>query len=514
MKFNINTHCARNLIFCFFFLVLSYFYGFHETLFYAPQSVHVWRQTNSLSLAMNYYQDNLPFLEPEMHNHFPDGGFSGKSVGEFPAIYYLVAQLWRLFGYNIWIFKLVHIVIFYLGLLSLFHSLIKITKSWFWSGFLSLLVFTSPMVIFYGPNFIPDVPALSFVFVAWFFLLKFLDSRKSYHLWFSASFFCLAMLLKITSAISFIAIGGWVFYEIFFIKKDSCIFCFRWKHVIPFLLILVPVAGWYFYVEFYNRVHMGHISYHGIWPVWNITKEQFFRIVDAMDKIYFKEMYLPFTQYITMAIWLFLLIRIKRLKPVFRYFILVLPAGALFQLLLWFQVLEGHDYYVINLLVVFVIVWAIFFQYTRTLKTMHQNILYGIAFLFFAWNAVSARERHQVRYTGWMNEMYHNMKALLEIEPEFQRWEIEPDDKVISMPDWTINGTLTFMNRKGYTEFGSDFSKTETFYWRIEQGAKYFIVNDSAILSRDYLKPFIQNKIGEFKNIHVFDLRNVDPFVK
>jgi hypothetical protein len=104
---------------------------------------------------------------------------------------------------------------------------------------------------------------------------------------------------------------------------------------------------------------------------------------------------------------------------------------------------------------------------------------------------------------------YH--KALLELDPLFKRLGISKDDKVISLPDTSINSTLYYMNRKGYTTFGSDFSKKETFYRRIEQGAKYLIVNDSTILFSEVLQPFVKNKIGEFENVSVYDIRNIKP---
>ena len=309
---------------------------------------------------MNYYQYDLPFFHPEMHNQFCDNGQSGKAVGEFPIIYYTVAQIWKIFGPQEWIFRFIQTIILFAGLWCLMQIMVFLTKNWTWSVIGSLLLFTSPMVVFYGPNFLPDVPGLAFVFIAWYFLIRYLQKQKLIALWLSAFFFAFAMLLKITSALSFIAFGGWILFELFFQKKEDRIFNFRLIQFVPFVVAIITVIVWYFYVEYYNNLHRGHFSYHGIWPVWTMTKEQFLRIIEALDKIYFKELFLPFTQYLTFAIWIYLIIFIKKVKPIFRYLIIVLPVGFLMQMLLWFQVLEGHDYYTINLLVVFVTLWAIF----------------------------------------------------------------------------------------------------------------------------------------------------------
>lgn len=508
MKENIfKSKIAGNIYFTATFILLFFYYGLNETLFYPPQSVHIWRQTNSLSITQNYYQYNYPLLQPEMHNQFPDGGQSGKSVGEFPIIYYFVAQLWKLFGKHEWIFKLVHVVILFLGLFSLFHVARRILKNTFWAGFVSLLLFTSPMVIYFGPNFLPDVPALAFVFMAWFFISRFYDNKKLINLWVASILFSLSMLLKITSAISFIAFGGWVFFELIFLNENKRIFNFRFRHILPFLIAVLPVILWYWYAGYYNDVHKGHFSYHGIWPVWSMSKEQFLRIIDILDKIYFKELFLPYTQYLVFAIWLYLVIRIKKLIPAFRFFIIVLAIGFLVQNLLWFQVLEGHDYYMINLLVVIACVLVIFISQLNKMKPVSRYLVYSLAVAFFMFNAITCKKRVEGRYTGWMNAPYQNYKALRTIEPLFNKLGIEEHDKVISIPDESINGTLYYMNRKGYTEFGSNLSNAEGIYQRINDGAKYLILNDSTLLSREYLIPFVQNEIGRHENILIFDLK-------
>jgi hypothetical protein len=505
-----KSKTAGNIYFSMVFVLLFFYYGLNETMFYPPQSVHIWRQTNCLSVAQQYYQNNLPLFQPEMHNQLCDDGMSGNAVGEFPIVYFVVAKLWKLFGKHEWIFKLVQISILFLGLLSLFHVVQRILKNMFWAGFVSLLIFTSPMVIYYGPNFLPDVPALSFVFMAWLFVLKFLDKRKCLNLWLAAILFCMAMLLKITSAISFIALGGWVIFELFQ-EKQNRKFQFRFKHYVPFLVAAVLVVMWYFYADSYNQIHKGHISYHGIWPVWNMTKEQLSRILDILDKIYFKELFLPFAQYLTFGIWVFLMISFKKLTPVFRFMTIVLPLGFLIEMLLWFQVLEGHDYYTINLLVVWVALWIIFLAQVLKVKSKVKYVIYILAVVFFVFNVVECKTRAEGRYVGWMNDNYKkNLEPLISIEPFFVEWGIDKEDKVISIPDLSINGSLYYMNRKGYTEFASDFSKAEGFYQRIENGAKYLIVNDTTILNREYLAPFIQNKLGEHDNIFVYDLQNIE----
>ncbi len=507
---NGSSRLIATFLFIIIFIALFVLFNLHRTFFLPPQSIHIWRQTNSLSLTLNYYQYDLPFFEPEMHNQLSDYGNSGKAVGEFPIIYYLAAKLWKITGPQEWLFRVIQTLILFAGLWCLFQILYNLFKNWFWAGFLSLLLFTSPMLVFYGPNFLPDGPSLGFVLIAWYFIMKFYQKRSAASLWLSALFFSLSILLKITSSLSFIAFGGWIIYELMFLKENKRIFNFKWKHFVPFVISVFLITAWYFYVEYYNKLHHGHFSYHGIWPIWNMTREQYLLIIDALKKIYFKEFFLPVTQYLTVIIWLFLLIKLRRLKLVFRFFFLVLTAGFAMQLFLWFQVLEGHDYYMINLLATFVAIWAVLFYKLRNWKYFKSPLLYFIGIAFFSWNVITCKERIYFRYNSWMNDMYSRQFASLkEIEPYFGQIGLKPDDKVISLPDFTINGSLYSMNRKGYTQFGSDFSKAEGFYSRIEDGAKFLVINDTTILHNPEIQPFINKKVGEYKNIRIYDLQEI-----
>lgn len=507
MKKFFQYQAAEIAIFSLLFVLLCFVFGLQKVLFQPPQSLHIWRQTNSLSIAYNYYQDDLPFFKPEIHNQFSDGGTSGKSVGEFPIIYYIVAGLWQVFGHNEGVFRILHLIIQFLGLFALFQIVKRITKSRIYAGFVSLLIFTSPMVVFFGPNFLPDVPALSFVFIAWYFMFIFLEKRGQGYLWIAALFFCLSMLLKITSALSYIALGGWILYELLFKKREKGVFNFNVKHLIPFVLIIPVVVAWYLYVEVYNKAHGGHFSFHGIWPVWDMSKEQLVRIIDALDKIYFKQMFFPITQYVTVGIWIFLIIVIRKLQPVLRYFIVVMPIGLILQVALWFQVLEGHDYYTINLLVVFAAVWAIFFNQLGKFKLSNSRAMQFIVIIFLGINVFNCKNRIEERYTGWMNDMYENrMSSLTELESTLQRLGIGRDDKVISYPDYTINASLYYMKRKGYTEFGSDLNSVEGIQKRIDDGAGYLIINDTTVLDRTHLQPFVKERVGKYKNILIYDL--------
>lgn len=66
---------------------------------------HMWRQADCLSITHHYYTGN-PFLEPEMHIQLGHNYTTGKSAGEFPVLYYMVAGFWKVFGKSYLSFRL------------------------------------------------------------------------------------------------------------------------------------------------------------------------------------------------------------------------------------------------------------------------------------------------------------------------------------------------------------------------------------------------------------------------
>jgi energy-coupling factor transporter transmembrane protein EcfT len=187
-----------------------------------------------------------------------------------------------------------------------------------------------------------------------------------------------------------------------------------------------------------------------------------------------------------------------------------LPLGALGILMLWFQVLNAHDYYLITLLVVFAFVWLSVFISAKDYRWMKHPLMYVLLLAIFSYNVFTCQKQLSNRYHGWMNDWFvNNLQALGELEPKLQELHIGKNDWVISIPDPSVTASLYFMNRLGYTDFGSDFTKEEEFKKRISQGAKYLIVNDSTILKNAVIQPFIVKPVGRYKNVYLFDLREI-----
>jgi hypothetical protein len=140
-----------------------------------PRGVHVWRQCNTLSVARNFYQEDMHILKPRVDNR---KGTNGRTGTAFPLFEYVLAVQYKLFGFtnsgHRWLqLSFTALLIFggfYLGKL-LFENLIS-------AGIMAWVLAWSPDLYYHGINALPDVSALAFSTWALFFYFKFKASTK------------------------------------------------------------------------------------------------------------------------------------------------------------------------------------------------------------------------------------------------------------------------------------------------------------------------------------------------
>lgn len=521
----------QNLLFCFFILILSFVYRFDKIITLEPQSIHQWRQADCLSIAKNY-QTNLSFFEPSIHNYISDNSTSGMSAGEFPVIYYLVGALWQLFGEHIFIYRLLVLLLFYSGLWALFKTCKTLFKSNFWSHFVSLFAFTSPVLIYYSNNFLTNVPALAMIFWAWFFLIRYFQSQKLKLLLFSVLFFSLGALLKMTAALSFIAIIGLYVLEFLGLKLSTkkVLFEKKLKVGLLFLAGLGIIFSWYWWAEHYNSIHGGKYTFNWLWPIWEMSNEEIEKAFASARNFIYYQAFSGLSIYMLWGALLFLIIDYKNNSRFVNLFIPILILGVSSYLILWFNALDGHDYYIINLLFLLLSILIALVMNFKTnrpwlLKSKKLRIL---AVLFLLFNIVYAANNIRYRYGSqlsrnstlaklmmddhelglWNYLGNHNpYKPLKEMRNYNRSIGIKESDLIIYKPDPSINISLYLLNQKGWTDYGGTESYEAIHEKVTQKNAKYLIIEDQSTLEKEYLSPFIKNKIGEFKGIKVFDLQ-------
>ena len=198
MKKNLSCICFLTALF-----VISLIYGYHNIIDNPPYSIHQWRQADGLSIALNYYKEGMNFFEPKIHFIY---SADGRAVGEFPIIYYLNAAIWKITGQSHFTARLINLLLVYIGLFALYKAVIQIINSQFLAMFIPLAVFSSPLIAFYSNNFLVNVPSLSFMFIVWYYFVRYSKDKKIKYLVLSAFFATVSVLLRTTMIIGLVPI--------------------------------------------------------------------------------------------------------------------------------------------------------------------------------------------------------------------------------------------------------------------------------------------------------------------
>jgi hypothetical protein len=497
-------------IFILLFIILSGIYNYHHILFYPPQSVHQWRQCDCLSLTMNYYQDNNPFFQPSVHYLGWDG--TGKTVSDFPIIYFAVAKLWKIFGQHEFIYRLIVILFFLAGLFALFKTFELILKDSLLAITAGLLLFTSPTLVYYANNFLMDIPAFSLALAGIYFFFRFSKSSDNKHLYLFAAFFALAGLLKISSLLAFMAVLGIFILELFRIEfiPGRKVFQHPWKQFPVLAGVLVVQLVWFSYAAMYNAKYNGGIFLVGILPVWDLGRAEIIATFNAVYEHIKWDYFRKETQMIFVLMFIFILFFYRKMNKLLLAMVIFTSIGVLVFSVLFFQALNRHDYYTINL---FVLIPFIFLGFLLLLKERFNRVYISVFFkilliAFLVHNIDFARRRIENRYSpaSWQNKEYmEKIRPFTEISPYLESIGIHKNDRVLSLSDNSINVSLYLMNQKGWTNYGIE-SDSVKIREKIGLGAKYLFIYNEKTLDEPGVKPFIDNKIGEYKNIEVFKL--------
>ncbi|NJO89159.1 MAG: hypothetical protein HC831_09520 [Chloroflexia bacterium] len=473
-----------------------------------PQSIHQWRQCDCLSITLNYYNENVGFFEPQMHYLGKDG--TGKTVSDCPIIYYSVAKLWKVFGYHEFIYRLVVLTLCFLGLVALMKTIEKILNDSFIAIFISLLMYTSAILVYYSNNFLMNVPSFSLALIAIFFFYRFYETERSLFLWISMLFYLLGGLLKIPALTSFIAILGAFVVESFGLVKlnnGKRLFSKPAKQILPFLVVIAVIIAWYNYAYLYNQKYNSGIFLIGTLAIWDLSYERISTIIEHAWILWFDSYHSPYIQYILVLLVIILFVFRKKINKLLLLLTAFLAIGFILFILLWFSVFDQHDYYLINQLIFMIAILLTFFHFIRKHhKKIFTNGWFRIALLLILFqNVFHCRNIIDMRYNSWPNDWHKSQfQALETITPFLDSIGVKHNDKVLFMNDGSFNIPLYLMERKGYTAY---WSTSEDVVKERANQVDYVITNDTSTLKREEISSFIDQRVGTYKNISIYSLR-------
>jgi predicted membrane-bound mannosyltransferase len=513
MNFKIN----QSLVFGIIFVILSIHFKFYETINLPPQSTDLWRQADCFTIALNYYQNGFHFFKPQVHFLFEQNGYA---AGEFPLIYFVSALLFKIFGVHYFLFKGLNLLIFYTGLYSLFKVSVKLTNDHLFSYILSILYFCTPVIFFYANNFLSDVSALSFNIIGVLFFINFLDENKKKKLWLAACCFTLAGLLKASASIFLIAIICALFTELFITKTKSTYFQVINSNKIPllfgFVVSLSLIVAWYLYAIGFNKsnhtVFFGTKAMKG-WPIWENNTDGFKETIN-----YFQSIHVEILSLVNLILFsISILIIVAFIKKVDRLILLILfflSIGITLFIAYFWKGFQDQQYYLVNLIILPIL--SILAAYKTVVSfNLNKRIIkfsYSILILSTLFMIYKSKNVYRSYYKGgWRHQKLMEVYYDNNLETNLTLAGIGKKEIIISLSDGTPNGTLSMLNRRGWSSYGFNKSKSFTnvsFETKIKMGARFLILNDTSLLNNETIKHFAEQNIGNYKGLYFYKLRN------
>ena len=517
-----NSTWVSGTLFILILACISLFYGYHRIVKYPPQSIHAWRQSDCASITLNYYKNGMKFFHPEIHNLIADGGTTGfVATSEVPVYYYFIAGLYKVFGPHDFLMRLINIIIFITGLFYLYRFFLLVLKDQFWSVSLSLLLFTSPVLVYYACNYLTNITAFSFSIVGCYYFYGFYLEKTNRSLYLSALMFLLAGSFKITGLFSVAVIGLFFLVDLFkrgpLEKFRTGVFDKPLRQIIPFIALLSIIAGWILYAHRYNMQHDTTYFSTSIYPLWDYDSGQIMKTLREAIILWLSDYFSVPVLILLGGLSVSIIINYRYIHHFFlRFTILLIPVLMLYAIL-QFYFFAAHDYYTINMYILPVFILLTSMQgWMKRAPKLTASLPLKLAFLIFlAWNIYYCSRRIDLRYEGWRNAT-SEMLVYGEIRDRLPGMGLEETDTVIAIAGRSPHA-LYLLDRKGWTEYFGETSRkgphislnldSAGIQSSIAKGARYlFIRGENDILVKPWLIPYATHLAGRYGDLLVFDL--------
>src|SRR6266404_1886463 len=156
-----------------------------------------WRQSDVAAIARNFLQNGFRFGYPQIDWAGNAPGYVGT---EFPILPLIAAVCYKFAGVHEWIGRIQAVILFAVSLPFFFLLVRGIFGSTaaVWATF--FYCFT-PLNVFAGRSFMPDLPSLSLAIIGLYFFLRWVDNSKLALFLLAAIATSVALLIKLPTAV-------------------------------------------------------------------------------------------------------------------------------------------------------------------------------------------------------------------------------------------------------------------------------------------------------------------------
>lgn len=464
------------LVFGLLSVFLFFFFGYHTVFFDGPQGIHFIRQSDTLSFISQYYNQGLNPFEPQLFNL---SSIDGKTVSEFPVFYYLIALLYELVGIQPHFLKIFHLTVFLTGVYCIFRICLLKLNDVIYSALITLFLFTSAVINYYAFNYLPDISALGFVLIGWYFALKYSHTLRRKTLFYSLLFFTLAALIKVTYLISLIAILLFVAILLFKNKNQTT----NEKKACKNALIAGSVGV--FVVFIWNLIMINYTIRHESsafiyypLPIWELNSEEIGSVWLHMSDYWYTSYLAHSSHHLLFVLIFFQFIFLRKASAPLMGLMVIMLLGTATYFLLFYSQFKDHDYYVLNfvpLIVLFLL------NGVDLLKKLFQNkyVHYFIQLIIAVVVVIGvnySRIKLERRFDTSQDIQSATGLLIEQNKRKIDALKIDSSAKFIVAPDLSPNGGLFYLNRMGWTIQDTSEIRKKVLLDYIHLGAQYLFL--------------------------------------
>lgn len=437
------------------FVFILLFADINTYFFYPPQGIHLSRQTDSFSFSLYYFFTNANLFEPGNMNL---ESVSGKCAGEFPIIYYLASLLYKVFGVNFYILKIFTIVFLFVGFIFCLKLTYFMTESILISNFISILFFSSTVILYYGSLYLPDIQAFSLAVVGIYYFFLYTKTKKSKTLILVYIFMTLASLIK----------ASFFYYECVFIM---IIFLFYKeknlnlnKNILFFILSSVLVFLWYYYAKKYNESNFATYYTISPRPFWKYPTEKIHKALVSISEYWYSKYYFQSTFHFFLITFLVYIFFIKKEKFDL-WLISLLVFFTILYICLFLTQFIDHDYYFIVMVPCFIVIVTRCFNNIKTQfnNKIFINALYLFVIILSFLSLKYAKLNLHRRYSNSADSASVLRYQLDNVDIFLDSLNISQDSKFLVIGDKTHSASLAFLRKFGwiYSNFTIDLGSIQ-----------------------------------------------------
>ena len=420
-----------------------------------PNHIHTWTQSDRYAIAKGFINNGMNFLLPETYVSFSKDGeqppVTTITAVDFPIHDYIVA-----FGMKIlttespWIFRAYNLLYSFLGLFYLFKLTKRLTKNSLLGLFIVMFTSSSPVFVYYQSGFLPTIPSLSNIFIAFYFYICYLSENKRIHFHLSIIFLTLAAMARVTFLIPLIAVLA---VETIRILKGKTTYVDK----IPATMLAILSFGGYLWYNHHLKTKYSNIFLDFLMPAESLQE-----VTQVLIKVKKTWLFQYFSGYhytllsLFAVITIILLLRKKNsLDPIQKNILALVGLigfGCLSFFFLMMLQFPDHDYYFLDTFFSpFILLLVLMSSVLVTHPLSKKRIVLPIMFLATIPMIINASQTQKSRRaTGNWDRVSATERNFEGSEHFLDSLNLSKNKKYLVLDPYAPNVPFLKMNRKGY----------------------------------------------------------------